>query len=234
MTKTLIVGDLHGCYTELQDLLEKVGIDEGDSILSVGDLVDRGEESPAVINFFSATPNVRAVMGNHERKHIRAYAGQTPASKAQTITRYQIGEGAYPSAIAYMETLPLFIELDEAIIVHGFFEPHVPVDAQRDVVIVGTLTGELYLNDKYRAPWYTLYNGEKPVIVGHRNYTGTRHPLIIPDRVYGLDTGCVYGGALTGLVLPAFEVVSVPSRADHWENVKQAFRDNGLISDDDD
>lgn len=44
--QTLVIGDIHGCYIELQALLEKAGLNEGDSIISVGDFVDRGPETP--------------------------------------------------------------------------------------------------------------------------------------------------------------------------------------------
>jgi hypothetical protein len=50
---------------------------------------------------------------------------------------------------------------------------------------------------------------------GHRDYSGTKQPLIYRDRVYGLDTRCCYGGWLTGLLLPDFKLISVASRGDH-------------------
>ncbi len=233
-SKTLIVGDIHGCYTELLDLLDKAGIGANDTIISVGDFVDRGTDSRAVLNYIRDTANVKAIMGNHERKHVHSWHGDVPPAKSQIITRYQIGEEAYPDAITFMKGLPLYLDLPEALIVHGFFEPGLDITAQRSNVIVGTLSGELYLNNKYRAPWYTLYDGDKPLVVGHRNYMGSRHPLIVPGKVYGLDTGCVYGGALTGLILPDFDMVSVPARADHWANVKREYRTLGIIGDGDD
>lgn len=72
--------------------------------------------------------------------------------------------------------------------------------------------GDKHLNTHYRLPWYELYDGDKPVVVGRKNYTGTTQPFVYQDRVFGLDTDCVTGKALTGLLLPAFRFVSVPSR----------------------
>jgi serine/threonine protein phosphatase 1 len=226
----LIIGDIHGCYDELQALLDKAGLTEGDAIIAIGDLVDRGLDSAGTLRFFQATPNARAIMGNHERKHSRSFRGQIPPAASQVITRHQIGAVDYPAAVAFMDTLPLFLNLPEVLLVHGFYEPGLPVEGQRDVVIVGTLTGEGYLKDKGLWPWYEHYDGAKPLIVGHRDYTGAMQPLIYRERVYGIDTRCCYGGSLTGLLLPSFKLISVPSRGDHWLAVQRQYATivNGL------
>lgn len=70
--QTLVIGDIHGCYDEFQALLDKAGLTEGDAIISVGDCVDRGPDTPAVLRFFQEKPNALLIMGNHERKHVRA------------------------------------------------------------------------------------------------------------------------------------------------------------------
>lgn len=162
-------------------------------------------------------------MGNHERKHVRSFRGEIPPALSQIITRQQLG-AAYPEAIEFMQTLPRFIELDDALLVHGFFEPDVSLEEQRDTVLIGTLSGEKYLTQTYPRPWYELYRGSKPLVVGHRDFLGTREPFVYQDRVFGLDTGCYHGGALTGLLLPDFKIVSVPSRKDYWSELKRAHR----------
>jgi hypothetical protein len=64
----LVIGDIHGCYDEFQSLLDKAGLTEDDSIISVGDAVDRGPNTPAVLRFLQEKPNALLIMGNHERK----------------------------------------------------------------------------------------------------------------------------------------------------------------------
>ncbi len=229
--KTLIVGDIHGCWDEFQALLDEAALSADDSIISIGDLVDRGPQSPRVLDFFRETPRARAIMGNHERKHVRAARAETDAALSQVITALQLGD-QYPLALDYMASLPTYLELPEADLVHGFFEPGVPLAEQRDTVIVGATSGENYLLATFEQPWYVLYDGTKPLIVGHRNYLGLTTPLLYPPqqpRIYALDTSCVYGGALTGLILPDFRLISVPSRANHWENLQ---RDYGWLGDD--
>ena len=96
--KQLIIGDIHGCYDELQDLLDKAELTSEDQIISIGDMVDRGPKSAESLNFFRTTPNALSIQGNHERKHVRSFRGQTEAAASQVITRAQIGEADYPDA----------------------------------------------------------------------------------------------------------------------------------------
>lgn len=221
--KRLVVGDIHGCYSELEALLDEVGLSSDDEIIAIGDIVNRGPDSPRVLDFFCRTPNARSLKGNHEHKHVLSFHGRSSPALSQIIAREQFGEDAYPKAVAYMESLPHFLEFADAIIVHGFFEPGVPLREQRDDVLLGTLDGEAYLRARYGWPWYELYDGEKPLIVGHRHYLGTARPLIHRDRIFAIDTGCTHRGALTGMLLPGFRIVSVPSARNYWPETRDAF-----------
>lgn len=219
--KTLVIGDIHGCHDELMDLLDKAGPSADDQVISLGDLVDRGPATPAVLSYFSTAPRVRALMGNHERKHVRSLNGQTPPSLSQRITRHQLGEERYPVAVEWMAGLPTSIELPEAVLVHAMFEPGVPLERQRQSVIVGTLGGEHYLRERYTLPWHELYDGPVPIVVGHENINRGAQPYVRADgRVIGLDTSCYAGGALSALLLPEFRLLTVASRANHWRAIR--------------
>jgi serine/threonine protein phosphatase 1 len=109
------------------------------------------------------------------------------------------------------------------VIVHGCWEPGLPLEQQRDTVVIGTLSGEHLLSRRYDRPWYELYDGSKPLIVGHHAYRRDGQPLVCRDRVFGIDTGCCHGGRLTGLLLPAFRFVSVPAHADYWSAIRRDF-----------
>lgn len=221
--KRLIIGDIQGCYTEFQALLDKAGVGSDDAIIALGDMVDRGPDSPGVLAFFMTRANAQSLMGNHERKHVRSFRGEIPPALSQRITRWQCGEAQYPAVVAYMATLPRFLELPEAILVHACFEPHVPLAQQHEAVMVGGRRGEEYLKQRYNAPWYELYDGQKPIIVGYRDYAGTGKPFVYRDRVFGIDTRCCFGGALTGILLPDFRLISVPSRKDYWTEMKHRY-----------
>jgi hypothetical protein len=221
--QTLVIGDIHGCYFELQALLDKAGLSDGDSIISLGDFVDRGPETPQVLDFFRHMPNARALMGNHERKHVRATRGEVALARSQQISRQQLGT-EYKDGTTWMGNLPLYIELPEAQLLHGSLEPGLPLAEQKPFVLCGNRLGEKYLREHYARPWYELYRGEQPVIVGHYNYAGGDQPFVYQDKVFGLDTDCVHGKRLTGMLLPGFRFVSVPSRGDLWGQVSQQYQ----------
>lgn len=227
--QTLVVGDIHGCYDEFQALLDKAGLTEGDAVISVGDCVDRGPDTPAALRFFQEKPNALLIMGNHERKHVRAGRHEVKLARSQKISRIQFGE-TYPDALAFMGELPLFLDLPEALVVHGYFEPDLPLSQQRATVLCGTMGGDKHLRTVYDRPWYELYDGEKPLLVGHHNYSGTDQPFVYRDRVFGLDTDCVTGRALTSLLLPSFRFVSVSSRANHWAQVRKMYIEGIRVS----
>ena len=220
---TLVIGDIHGCYNELQALLDKAGLSNGDKIVAVGDIVDRGPETPEVLGFFQNTSRTYALMGNHERKHVRASRGEIQLSLSQRISQFQLAE-SYPGAVTWMSSLPIFLDLPEAIIVHGYIEPGISLLEQNPSIVCGTMGGERILRDHYDRPWYELYDGNRPLIVGHLNYTDSDQPFIYQDKVFGLDTSSVMGKTLTGLLLPSFQIVSVPSRGNLWERVLREYR----------
>ena len=160
----LIIGDIHGCWNELQTLIDQAGLSRDDEIIAIGDFVDRGPDSPRVLEFIQTQLNVRALQGNHERKHIRSARDEVKAALSQRITRQQLGD-AYANALAFFESLPLYFDFPEAIVVHGYWEPGLSIANQRETVLAGTMGGEKHLRENYERPWYELYDSDKPIIV---------------------------------------------------------------------
>ena len=226
MKRTLVIGDIHGCYEEMLALIDLAQLGPSDQIISIGDLFDRGPNSPAVYRYFRDRANNFAILGNHERKHIRAAAGELTLARSQKLTRRQFAESDedYEEAVAWMESLPLYLELPEALIVHGFLEPGVALADQHPSVLCGTLGGKGYLKRTGRWPWYEQIHLEKPVLVGHENYTDSSQPFIYQQKVYGLDTGCVHGKTLTGILLPEFRILQILAGADYWATLAKTLR----------
>ncbi|MDP2309610.1 MAG: metallophosphoesterase [Pseudomonadota bacterium] len=229
MARTLIIGDIHGSWDELQDLFARVGLTDEDVVVSVGDLVDRGPAPGEVVAWFRGRANAVVVCGNHERKHVRG-----TMSHSQDITRLQLGAG-YADAVAWMGTLPYWYETDAVRVVHAALIPGVPLAETPQDILCGTVSGEERLKKRLAAAhpegthpegtpgpwWHELYDDPKPVVFGHHVVEA---PIVREGRVYGIDTGCVHGWSLTALVLPSFELVSVPSRGDRWREVRQAWQ----------
>jgi serine/threonine protein phosphatase 1 len=141
---------------------------------------------------------------------------------SQIISREEFG-ASYQQALERMGNLPLLLDLPEAVLVHGYVEPGIHLEQQRDTVLCGTMSGDHYLRNQYEQPWYALYDGEKPLIVRHHDHLHNGQPFIFQDRVFCLDTSCVHGGTLTGLLLPEFKIVSVPSRRDYWREAQKKY-----------
>lgn len=212
--RLVIVGDVHGCFAELLELLEKVALAPEDLLVSVGDLVDRGPESPEVVRFFRERPSTIVLMGNHERKHARAVF-----SYAQEITRLQFGP-SYGEVVEWMKTLPYFFEDEHVRIVHAALVPGVPLHAQRLEILCGSTSGERELAAALpEGPWHEHYRDAKPVVFGH--HVVGKEPLVQQGgKIFGLDTGACHGWALTALSVPDFTLTLVPARADHWAAAK--------------
>ena len=219
--RTLVIGDIHGCIDELRELVDLAALASGDRIISLGDFVDRGPDSPAVLTFLKNTEGASSLKGNHERKHVLVSRSIVKPALSQRLARAQFDEAGYALALEYFEALPISIELPEAIMVHGFWQAGLTLPEQDPLVLQGTMTGQCRLLQSLKSPWYEAYDGPKPLLVGHSDYLGTGDPLIVKDRVFCLDTGCCRGGRLTGLILPEFRVLSVQSRRDYWSELKK-------------
>ena len=118
-----IVGDIHGCLETLEDLLSKIGWEAGtDRLISVGDLVNRGPDSLAVLRFFSSTPGVEAVLGNHDLHLLARAAG---IRKQRSEDRFEEVLSAPDSAelLAWLRSRPLIIRREDLLIIHAGLLP---------------------------------------------------------------------------------------------------------------
>jgi serine/threonine protein phosphatase 1 len=197
--------------------MDRVGLTDDDRLVSVGDLVDRGPGSVEVVRFFRERPSSVVLCGNHERKHVRG-----TLSYSQEIVRVQFGAG-YADAVAWMGALPYWLEVDGVRVVHAALIPGLPLADTPEDVLAGTPSGEERLRERLGGRWWhELYEDDVPVAFGH--HVVGEEPLVVRDRVFGLDTGACHGMRLTALVLPSFELVQVPARADHWKRVQREWQ----------
>lgn len=202
--RTIVFGDVHGCLDELKDLLRAVGARPGDRLISVGDLICKGPDSRGVLEWAMTTSNLECVLGNHELRFLNCWRrGVAPDVKPYDLDVWrQMGprQGVF---MRFLTSWPLRIETEDFLVVHAGFDPRRPLSRQSDVV----LTNLRRLKDTDE-PWYESYEGRKLAVFGH----WARPEPIVRANAVGLDTGCVYGGALTALILPERRLVSVPAR----------------------
>ena len=213
MARTFVVGDIHGCYDELLALVGLVGLGERYRVISVGDLVVKGEKNREVLELFMRDARFSSVLGNHDRALLEFWKGERAELKpAQERCRAELESGRERYA-AYLDSLPLFIDLGSHVVVHAGLRPGVAPQEQsiEDLTELRTLGPDR--TSREGTPWYEVYDGPKLALFGHWPMTPPRRG----PRALGLDTGCVYGYSLTAYVVETREFFSVPARRAYEE-----------------
>jgi protein phosphatase len=232
-----IIGDVHGCYSELVQLLGRLGYQvagdgstahhpDGRTAVFVGDLVDRGPDTPAVLRLvmgMMADGSGLSVAGNHEAKLVRALRGRdvtTGHGLAESLAQLQAApDGFAAQAAAFMDRLLGHVVLDDGklVVAHAGLPEAMHGRASaavRSFALYGDTTGE---TDEYglpvRYPWAEDYRGHAMVVYGH---TPVPEAIWLNNTIC-VDTGCVFGGSLTALRYPERELVSVPAGRVYYE-----------------
>lgn len=199
-SRTYIIGDVHGCLPELEQLLDQIDYAPTDRIIFVGDLINKGPDSRGVLELVESL-GAEAVKGNKELGFIDSMRGDREATPNDLQTKAELGTDL-EYWIEWMDALPMFIETDEFMVVHGGLIPgEHPSESDPNIITrIRTWDGVgADLNNEANPAWYDLYKGEKLVVFGHWAALG----LLARRNVICLDSGCVYGGQLTALELPS-------------------------------
>ncbi|MER6750840.1 polynucleotide kinase-phosphatase [Streptomyces fungicidicus] len=226
-----IIGDIHGCSAELEALLGKLGYTdgvhpEGRTAVFVGDLVDRGPDSPAVLRRVMAmvkAGHALCVPGNHENKygrHLKGRKVQHTHGLAETVAQMDGESEEFRAEVReFIDGLVSHYVLDGGRLVvchaglpekyHGRTSGRV-----RSHALYGETTGE---TDEFglpvRYPWAEDYRGRAAVVYGH---TPVPEATWLNNTIC-LDTGAVFGGRLTALRWPERELVDVPAERVWYE-----------------
>ena len=209
--RTIIIGDIHGCYDELCELLDRVGPTTSDRVISVGDLIVKGEKNREVLDLFSVDERFSAVIGNHDRALLRYWRGEAVKLKeSQERTRVEL-EPDRERYSAYLNSLPFMIDLGTHLVVHAGVRPGIALkdQAEEDLTELRTLGEDR--TSRVGLPWYEVYDGDRIVLFGHWPASQPRRA----PRGIGLDTGCVYGYQLTAYIIEADDFISVKARRDY-------------------
>ena len=208
MRRTIVIGDLHGCFDELKDLIDLIGLRRDDRVVAVGDLIVKGPKNREVLDLFIQDKRFSSVIGNHDRKLRQHWRGEpTRLTKEQKATLVQL-EVQRERYSEYLKSLPFTIDLGSHLVVHAGVRPGVPLNRQMTSDLTEIRTMGANPSSRRGVPWYTVYRGRKIVLFGHWPAKAPR----VAQRAIGLDTACVYGGRLSAFIIESNQFVSVPAR----------------------
>jgi serine/threonine protein phosphatase 1 len=212
MTQRIIaIGDVHGCIDELSRLVSAIAPTNDDRIVMLGDLVNRGPDGRGVVRLCREI-GATALLGNHERRLLKAREGRRMRKLGDndlaTFKSLKNDDWEYLEKMLPSYHIPSL----NTVFVHGGFLPFVPWNEQGKsiVTMIQVIDEKGKPRKRSDAPlgcphWSDLWIGPQFVVYGHTPWREVRRT----KWTLGLDTGCVYGGALSALVLPANEIVQV-------------------------
>jgi protein phosphatase len=243
-----IIGDIHGCKTELLELLQKLGYarepalhhPEGRTLFFVGDLVDRGPDSVGVLKLVMDAVQkgvAHCVPGNHDIKLARALGGRKVTLNhglAETIEQLKGESPEFRVEVEkFISDLISHAVLDDGklCIAHAGLRADMQgrgSAAVRDFALYGETTGEI---DEFGLPvryaWANEYRGKALVVYGHTPVPRAEWF----NNTIDIDTGCCFGGSLTALRYPERELISVPAHEQYSVPARPVgYVDGGLSS----
>ncbi len=200
------IGDIHGCLDKLVRLSQRISPREGDTLVFLGDYIDRGPDSAGVIEFLlklkkSCPAELVFLKGNHEAMLLDYLGGRNQESYlyyggSATVDSYAARYGSFHLPGKHEEffrNLKGSYETERYVFVHAGLKPGIPISDQSD-------------DEKLWIRWEFVnseYDWGKRVIFGHTAFIVPR----IESNKIGIDTGAVYGRELTCLVLPDVDFV---------------------------
>ncbi|MCP9495928.1 MAG: polynucleotide kinase-phosphatase [Pyrinomonadaceae bacterium MAG19_C2-C3] len=238
-----IIGDVHGCFDELCELLKKLGYvverdnnggfnvatPDGRRAIFLGDLVDRGNNSPDVLRLvmsMRASGAAFCVPGNHDMKLMKKLSGknvQLTHGLAETLAQLEKESPEFTESVrVFLDSLVSHYVMDDGklVVAHAGLKEKLQGRGSgkvRDFCLYGETTGE---TDEYGLPvrynWAAEYRGKATVIYGHTPVPEAEWL----NNTINIDTGCVFGGRLSALRYPECELVSVDARAIYYAPAK--------------
>ena len=197
--RLIAIGDIHGCADALQTLLNLIAPSSGDTLVVLGDIVDRGDDSKRTVDLLievSQHATVRSIQGNHEEMMLHVLDGESPQHWLQfggieTLESYGFSGdfSVIPeSHLQFFDSMLDYFEADECFFTHAAYQHDLPLEYQP----VGLLR------------WHSLRDGVPPAHVNGKTcfvgHTSNKKGQVADfGHLVCLDTFCYGGGWLTGM-----------------------------------
>lgn len=207
-----MIGDVHGCPDELDALVHACAFEPAaDALVFVGDLVAKGPDSRGVLARVRDW-QAQSALGNHDAAVLQYWPGRTDPAARERPAHRALAATLSEADWQVLLTMPLWLHAGGALVVHAGLVPGVSLADQDPAMLMNMRTLDASGRGSKRPDagplWGSRYAGPELVIFGHHARAGLqRHPHAV-----GLDTGCVYGGALSACILPERRIVSVKAR----------------------
>ncbi|CAH0488776.1 unnamed protein product [Peronospora farinosa] len=228
--RVLVIGDVHGCYDELQLLLQVCQYSSpNDRLVFVGDLVNKGPKSLEVVRFVRDSGSL-CVRGNHEDAALSAYYNWVHGGRVPGTAKYPYVELMETDDVEFLEQLPFSLSLphhNNVIVVHAGVVPEVEIKDQRpfDLYKIRLVQREKAEDEKSKwkplekekfkskeggkpKRWAEMWSGPRHVYFGHAAGAGLQQESFAT----GLDTGCCYGRKLTACIIPLNKFMQVHAK----------------------
>lgn len=220
--RLIVVGDIHGCLRQFDELLAVVAFDRAtDMLVLAGDLVNKGPDTEGVVRR-AMELGAHCVLGNHEVKLLtkwdelrraQADGNASDASEEDKSAFAVLARSLSADCMAFIDQLPHAIRIPELqlVVLHAGVDVRTAemekqavwdVTHMRKVLDDGTCVEK----SKTGTQWAKLWKGPETIIFGHDAKAGLQQE----EFALGLDTGCVKGRHLTAVVFPERRLVSVP------------------------
>jgi serine/threonine protein phosphatase 1 len=215
--RTIAIGDIHGCHEEFEALLARLKITDEDTLILLGDLVNRGPSSRRVLDIAKKLKAI-CLLGNHELRLLehRRLGGKTKLKETDAATLEILKKSDW----AFLESMPLTYHDPQfdTVFVHGGFLPNKPWESQN----ADTVTRIQVVDDAGKPAkravcpdgelWADLWQGPPFVVYGHT----PRPDIYNLEWSVGIDTACVMGGHLTAYILPDRRFVQVRANQSYY------------------
>ena len=218
--KTLIIGDIHGCFHEFLALLKKANYkSKTHRLILVGDIISRGPFSLKMLNWVKDN-KIELVRGNHEQAFLTGFEKNKWPSPSLKQLKEEM-KGDLKKWTQWMSDLPFYIEEKDFLVTHAGLVPNKKPEDTQPFLLMNIRTwdgkGKDIKNEK-NPPWYTFYKKKKLVVYGHWAKQG----LKIRANTIGLDSGCVYGNQLSAVLLPEKTIFQAPALKNYYLDLRKA------------
>ncbi len=205
--RTIVIGDIHGCYDQLMNLLSQCNYKESDLVVLTGDLIDRGPKPVEVLEWCLNNNNVRCVQGNHDNKLMRLMKGNdvklTNGLQFTSNKIDQLSQKAKDKILTMIQAMPNIIRILDinnkpTYVVHAGIDGRIPITKQsiQNTLYMRGINPKDYIDISYGI-WHETISGEYNVLCGHI-VSDNINPK---ESIYCLDGGCCNGGVLRALVI---------------------------------